>query len=309
MLEIRTNRAVDELIGGAYHSVFKGRGIEFDEVREYTPDDDVRDIDWNVTARMNAPYIKKYVEERELNVMLALDVSASGAFGSCARTKRERAAEIAALLAFSAAGNGDKAGLLLFSDRRELMLPPKSGRKHALRMIRDMLAFEPQGRGTDIVHAIEDLNRFLTKRSVVFLISDFLGGGEYEKPLKILNKRHDVIAVRLRDRAEKAFRRYNSSLGLLASGTHWTRTHVGKSFMGFLALVASESLRWYARDFLTGHETCQTLLGELRKIQVWKGPDGTGKLACGLTKKQKEIFECLGMDEAAIRKAVAELEL
>ena len=202
MLEIRTNRAVDELIGGAYHSVFKGRGIEFDEVREYTPDDDVRDIDWNVTARMNAPYIKKYVEERELNVMLALDVSASGAFGSCARTKRERAAEIAALLAFSAAGNGDKAGLLLFSDRRELMLPPKSGRKHALRMIRDMLAFEPQGRGTDIVHAIEDLNRFLTKRSVVFLISDFLGGGEYEKPLKILNKRHDVIAVRLRDRAE-----------------------------------------------------------------------------------------------------------
>lgn len=129
----------------------------------------------------------------------------------------------------------------------------------------------------------------------------------------IASRGHDpefvLTTQRLRDRAEKAFRRYNSSLGLLASGTHWTRTHVGKSFMGFLALVASESLRWYARDFLTGHETCQTLLGELRKIQVWKGPDGTGKLACGLTKKQKEIFECLGMDEAAIRKAVAELEL
>ena len=203
MLEIRTNRAVDELIGGAYHSVFKGRGIEFEEVREYTPDDDVRDIDWNVTARMNAPYIKKYVEERELNVMLALDVSASGAFGSGEKTKRALEAEIAALLAFSASANGDKTGLLLFSDVRELLLPPRSGRRHALRLIRDMLAFEPKGRGTDIVRAAEDLHRFLTKRSVIFLISDFIGGGAYEKPLKILNKRHDVIAVRIRDRAER----------------------------------------------------------------------------------------------------------
>ena len=205
MLEIRTNRAVDELIGGAYHSVFKGRGIEFDEVREYTPDDDVRDIDWNVTARMNAPYIKKYVEERELNVMLAVDVSASGSFGSGERSKRTAAAELAALLAFSAGNNGDKVGLLLFSDRRELLLPPRSGRKHTLRLIRDMLAFEEQGKGTDIVHAIEDMDRFLSKRSVVFIISDFLDGGDYEKPLKILNKRHDVIAVRIRDKAESAW--------------------------------------------------------------------------------------------------------
>lgn len=205
MLEIRTNRVVDELIGGAYHSVFKGRGIEFDEVREYTPDDDVRDIDWNVTARMNTPYIKKYVEERELNVMLAVDVSASGTFGSGDRNKRTAAAELAALLAFSAGNNGDKVGLLLFSDRRELLLPPRSGRKHTLRLIRDMLAFEEKGRGTDIVHALEDMDRFLSKRSVIFLISDFLNGGDYEKPLKILNKRHDVIAVRVRDRAELAW--------------------------------------------------------------------------------------------------------
>ena len=202
MLEIRTNRTVDELIGGAYHSVFKGRGIEFDEVREYTPDDDVRDIDWNVTARMNVPYIKKYVEERELNVMLAVDVSASGKFGSGDRNKRTAAAELAALLAFSAGNNGDKVGLLLFSDRRELLLPPRSGRKHTLRLIRDMLAFEEQGQGPDLVQAIEDMNRFLTKRSVIFIISDFLDGGNYEKSLKILNKRHDVIAVRIRDKAE-----------------------------------------------------------------------------------------------------------
>ncbi|MBR2641942.1 MAG: DUF58 domain-containing protein [Lentisphaeria bacterium] len=202
MLEIRTNRAVDELIGGAYHSVFKGRGIEFDEVREYTPDDDVRDIDWNVTARMSVPYIKKYVEERELNVMLAVDVSASGTFGSGDKNKRTAAAELAALLAFSAGSNGDKVGLLLFSDRRELLLPPRSGRKHTLRLIRELLAFQEKGKGTDIVHALEDMERFLSKRSVIFLISDFLDGGDYEKPLKILNKRHDVIAVRLRDKAE-----------------------------------------------------------------------------------------------------------
>ncbi len=202
MLEIRTNRAVDELIGGAYHSVFKGRGIEFDEVREYTFEDDVRDIDWNVTARMNAPYIKKYAEERELNVVLAVDVSASGSFGSGSRSKRESAAELAAILAFSAGSNGDKVGLMLFSDRRELFLTPRSGRKHTLRLIRDMLAFEPEGKGTDIGHALEELNQLLTKRSVIFLISDFLTEQKYEKALSILNQRHDVIAVRIRDKAE-----------------------------------------------------------------------------------------------------------
>ncbi len=202
LLEIRTNRDVEEIVGGAYHSVFKGRGIEFDEVREYTTDDDIRDIDWNVSARMNTPYVKRYIEERELNVMLLVDVSASGAFGSGEKTKRRTAAELAALLAFSAGSNGDKVGLLLFSDRRELLLPPRSGRTHTLRLIREMLAFTPQGRGTDIALALKEVGALLSKRSVIFLISDFLDAGEYEKNLKVLNRRHDVVAVRLRDLAE-----------------------------------------------------------------------------------------------------------
>ena len=202
MLEIRTYRIVDELVGGAYHSVFKGRGIEFDEVREYAEGDDVRDIDWNVSARMNAPYIKKYIEERELNVLLLVDVSASGNTGSRGRIKRRTAAELAALLAFSAGNNGDKVGLHLFSDRRELLLPSRSGRNHTLRLIRELLAWEPVGKGTDLVLALREAERFLTKRSVVFVISDFVDGGDYESALKMLNRRHDVIAVRIRDKAE-----------------------------------------------------------------------------------------------------------
>ena len=202
LLEIRTNRDVEEIVGGAYHSVFKGRGIEFDEVREYTTDDDIRDIDWNVSARMNTPYVKRYIEERELNVMLLVDVSASGAFGTAGKTKRQTAAELAALLAFSAGSNGDKVGLLLFSDRRELLLPPRSGRTHTLRLIREMLAFAPQGRGPDIALALKETGALLSKRSVIFLISDFLDAGEYEKTLKVLNRRHDVVAVRIRDLSE-----------------------------------------------------------------------------------------------------------
>ena len=205
MLEIRTDRIVDELVGGAYHSVFKGRGIEFDEVREYAEGDDVRDIDWNVSARMNAPYIKKYIEERELNVLLLVDVSASGNTGSNSRTKRQTAAELAALLAFSAGSNGDKVGLQLFSDRRELLLPPRSGRNHTLRLIRELLALKPVGKGTDLALALREAERFLTKRSVIFLISDFVDGGDYGSALKMLNRRHDVIAVRIRDKAELAW--------------------------------------------------------------------------------------------------------
>ena len=204
-LEIRTNRVVEEVIGGAYHSVFKGRGIEFDEVREYTEADDVRDIDWNVTARMGAPYIKKYIEERELNVLLAVDVSGSGAFGSGPQTKRETAAELAALLAFSAGSNGDKVGLLLFSDQLELYLPPRSGRRHTLRLIRELLAFDPRSKGTDLALALSEIRHLLTKRSVVFLLSDFLGGGDYETQLKIVNRRHDVVGVRILDPAEIAW--------------------------------------------------------------------------------------------------------
>ncbi len=201
-LEIRTNRIVDELIGGAYHSMFKGRGIEFDEVREYTPEDDARDIDWNVTARMGAPYIKKFVEERELTVMLLVDVSASGAFGSGDKSKRQNAIEIASLLAFSAIRNNDRVGLLMFSDATELYLPPRSGRSHVLRLIRELVAFSPTRHGTDINAVLKETMQVLSKRSVVFLISDLIDSADLEKSMKILNRRHDLIAVRILDPLE-----------------------------------------------------------------------------------------------------------
>jgi len=200
-IEIRTRKAVEEITGGAYHSVFKGRGIEFDEVREYSPGDDVRDIDWNVTARMGAPFVKKYVEERELTVILAVDVSESGAFGSTGKTKRRSSIETAALLAFSAIRNNDKVGLLLFSDETELFIAPRSGRKHGLRLIRELVATEPRRAGTSIGRALEFLVKTLTKKSVVFLVSDFIDDG-YDKILKIANKRHDVVAVRVLDQTE-----------------------------------------------------------------------------------------------------------
>jgi uncharacterized protein (DUF58 family) len=201
-VEIKTRRIVDEITGGAYHSVFKGRGIEFDEVREYTPEDDVRDIDWNVTARMGMPYIKKYVEERELTVILAVDASASGAFGSGDKSKNRYAVEIGALLAFSAIRNNDKVGLLMFTDRTELFLPPRSGRTHGLRLIRELMAHEPTGRGTDINGALESLLKVLNKKSVIFLISDLIEKDSFEKTLKIANRRHDLISVRILDPLE-----------------------------------------------------------------------------------------------------------
>ena len=201
-IEIKTRRLVDEITGGAYHSVFKGRGIEFSEVREYTPEDDVRDIDWNVTARMGSPFIKKYSEERELTVMLAVDASASGLFGAGEKDKREQMIEAAALLAFSAIRNNDKVGLLIFTDETELYLPPRSGRKHVLRVIRELVAMEPKHRGTDIGKALESLAETLKKKSVIFLVSDFIDDKDYEKSLKIVNRKHDLIAVRVLDDAE-----------------------------------------------------------------------------------------------------------
>ena len=201
-IEIRTRKLVEELTGGAWHSVYKGRGIEFSEVREYTPDDDVRDIDWNVTARMGVPYIKKYAEERELTVILAVDASNSLSFGKAGTTKREEAAGIAALLALSAIRNNDKVGLLVFTDKTELWLPPKSGKTHVLRLIRELLAFEPESNRTDLGQAMDSLARNLKRRSVIFLISDFITEMPFEKQLKILNMRHDLAAVRITDKME-----------------------------------------------------------------------------------------------------------
>ncbi len=194
---------MEDITAGAYHSVFKGSGIEFEDVREYTQDDDVRDIDWNVTAKMGTPYIKKYVEEREMTVMLLVDASASGFYGSGDKTKNDIVVEIASLLAFSAIRNNDKVGLMLFTDKVELYLPPKSGRLHTLRLIRDLVARKPEGKGTNIVMALEKIMKILRKRAVVFLISDFIDEKSgFLKTLTLVNKRHDMIAVRVLDKME-----------------------------------------------------------------------------------------------------------
>ena len=203
-IQIRTSRVVNDLFAGEYVSVFKGRGIEFDEVREYQPGDEIRTIDWNVTARMGRPFIKKYVEERELTVMLLVDVSGSEEFGSAANFKREIASEIAAVLAFSAIRNKDRVGLIAFTDEVEKFVPPKKGRRHVLRLIREVLYFQPARRGTKISAALEYLSKVTTRRAVVFVISDFTDVG-YERDLRIASRRHDIIAVTVRDPRESDF--------------------------------------------------------------------------------------------------------
>jgi uncharacterized protein (DUF58 family) len=224
-IELRTNRIVTETLAGQYHSVFKGQGMNFDEVREYQPGDDVRAIDWNVTARMNHPFIKKFVEERELTLMLVVDVSGSGLFGSRDQSKRELAAEIASVLAFSAIRNNDKVGLILFSDEVEKFIPPRKGRSHVLRVIREVLFFEPKRRGTDLNEALEFLMRVQSHKAITVVISDFLGspvapkrvGEKRPRPQMMLleslaqasftmlrqaNRKHDLVAVQVTDPRE-----------------------------------------------------------------------------------------------------------
>jgi uncharacterized protein (DUF58 family) len=223
-IEIRTKRLVSETLAGQYHSVFKGQGMNFEEVREYQPGDEVRSIDWNVTARMNHPFVKKFVEERELTLMLVVDVSGSGVFGSRAQSKRELAAEIASVLAFSAIRNNDKVGLILFSDEVEKFIPPRKGRRHVLRVIREVLFFEPQRSGTDLNGALEFLLRVTPHKAIAVVISDFIGSpaapggpGRKRRPpppqletlaeasspmLRHANRRHDVVAVQIADPCE-----------------------------------------------------------------------------------------------------------
>ncbi len=202
-IEIRTRGLVNQLFSGEYHSVFKGRGMEFSEVREYEYGDDVRSIDWNVSARFNKPYVKVFEEERELTVMLAVDMSGSQEYGTARRFKRDVAAELCAVLAFSAIKNNDKVGLIIFTDGIEKFIPPKKGRTHILRIIREFLAFSPRGKGTDIRGALEYCSRVAKKRSIVFLVSDFLDKG-YESALRIVGRKHDLISVRLFDPREAA---------------------------------------------------------------------------------------------------------
>ncbi|MBM3262693.1 MAG: DUF58 domain-containing protein [candidate division Zixibacteria bacterium] len=200
-IEIRTRHLVNDVFSGEYHSVFKGRGMEFAEVREYQPGDDIRTIDWNVTARTGRPYIKRFTEERELTVILMVDASGSEDFGTTDRMKGEIAAELCALLAFAAIKNNDQVGLMIFTDRIEKFIPPKKGRTHVLRVIRELLFFRPDHTRTDIAQALEYLNRVIDRRSIVFVVSDFLTTG-YATALRIANRRHDVIAVTLTDPRE-----------------------------------------------------------------------------------------------------------
>ncbi len=201
-IEITTTHLVSDIFAGAYHSVFKGRGMEFDEVREYQPGDDVRTIDWNVTARTGLAHIKKYVEERELTVMILVDASASTYFGSTKELKNTLAAEIAAVLAFSAIRNNDKVGLLMFTDEIELFIPPRKGKSHVLRVIREVLYFKPKGTGTDLKMALDYLSKVTKRKSVAFVISDFFTSENYRKSLQITNKYHDIIAITLNDLRE-----------------------------------------------------------------------------------------------------------
>jgi len=290
-LQIHTNRQVADVLAGAYHSVFKGRGVEFDEVRPYVPGDDVRTIDWNVTARVGTPYVKRYVEERQLTVMLLVDMSASQDFGSAARSKREAAVELSALLAFSAISNDDKIGLLLFHREVDEYIPPRKGQKHALRVVREVLARgredergdvlrrrqrnslatlprhtarrfrqflrrrrQSSQRSTDIAHALEFCRRVLPRRAVLFLISDFLDDG-YVDVLRNANRKHDVVAVRVTDKRELQF----ENAGLLTlqdAETGQTR----------LVDTASESFR----DALSEHgrQRMGTLDRELRRAKI-----------------------------------------
>jgi uncharacterized protein (DUF58 family) len=218
-LEIRTRRLVNDSLVGEYQSVFKGRGMNFDEVREYVAGDEVRTIDWNVTARAGRPFVKKFTEERELTMLLLVDISASGAFGSGAQSKRDLAAELASALAYSAIRNSDKVGLLLYSDRIEQYLPPKKGRRHILRVVREILYHEPQSRGTDSVRALDVACHLLHRRAIVFLISDFLSPGNPERAradlrraVRQTNRRHDVVAVHIEDPRELAL----PNVGMLA---------------------------------------------------------------------------------------------
>jgi uncharacterized protein (DUF58 family) len=201
-IEIKTRGLSSQIFSGEYHSAFKGKGMAFSEVREYTPGDDVRTIDWNVTARFNSPFVKVFEEERELSVVLVVDVSASGLFGTRKQFKQDLITELCAVIAFSASQNNDKIGVIFFSDKIEKFIPPKKGKSHILRIIRELLEFKPDNKGTNIEIALKYLTNVIKKRSVVFLISDFYSEINYRDALKIANKKHDLIALRIIDKAE-----------------------------------------------------------------------------------------------------------
>lgn len=248
-IEISTKRLVNDLFSGEYHSTFKGQGMEFEEVRQYQPGDDIRLIDWNVTARTGFPYVKKFREERELSVVLLVDASSSGRFGTRERFKSDTAAELCALLAFSAIKNNDKVGLIIFTDKIEKFVPPKKGRGHVLRIIREVLYFKPEGTGTDIAGALEYFNRVIRRRSVVFLVSDFFSE-DFHRPLQIANNKHDIITIKVSDPREMSF----ENVGLLEledaeTGEVYIVDTSSREFRDEFAARASEDASALKRQF------------------------------------------------------------
>ncbi len=222
-IHIRTKHMVSDVFAGEYHSVFKGQGMEFEEVREYVPGDEIRTIDWNVTARMGHPFVKKFTEERELTVMLVVDISGSNVYGSSAQLKKDLAAEVAAVLAFAAIRNNDRVGLVLFSDEIEAYIPPKKGIAHVLRVIREVLYFQPKRKGTRIIPALDFLNHVPTRKTVTFLISDFIADEDIRRSLAITAKRHDLIGIIVGDKTEKAW----PSAGVI----DWVDAETGHRFL------------------------------------------------------------------------------
>lgn len=262
-IEIRTSRVVNEALAGQYHSAFRGRGMEFEEVRPYQMGDDVRTIDWNVSARYGEPFVKIYREERELTVLLVVDLSASQQFGTNEQTKRELIAEVGATLAFSAIKNNDKIGLVCFADNVEKFVPPRKGSGHVLRVIRELLAFQPEGRGTNVTRALEHVNRILRRRSVVFLLSDLIDPN-CERALRMTRQRHDLIVMQLRDRAEEAL----PKVGLMEFVDNETGRRV---------VVDTSSAVWRRQYASAMQSREEKLLKRLRQFRIDCVPLNTGE--------------------------------
>jgi uncharacterized protein (DUF58 family) len=277
-LQIFSRKAVNDVLAGEYESVFKGRGMEFDEVREYQPGDEVRLIDWNVTARTGKPFIKRFREERELTVMFLIDLSASGSFGSLEQSKNELAAEICALLAFTALKNNDKVGLMVFTDHVEMVIPPQKGTRHVLRVIREVLSFQPRRAQTNLLQALDYLGRLFSKRAVIFLISDFQADG-YERSLRILGKRHDIIAVTITDPREV----HLPDIGLL---------ELEDAETGETILMDAGSSRVRQEYERLGKDNAARLHGLFRsagvdEIEIWTGRDHVQDLVRFFRKREK----------------------
>jgi uncharacterized protein (DUF58 family) len=281
-IEIRTRRLVDDSYAGEYHSIFKGRGMEFDEVRPYQVGDEIRTVDWNVTARTGELFVKRYVEERELTVMLLVDASASENFGSIGKFKRELAAELTAVVSFAATTNNDRVGLVIFTDQVELIIPPRKGRRHVLRLIRELLAFQPKGTGTDLKIALETVNQILKRKSIIFLVSDMLASPDsYSRELSVTSKRHDLIGIDLSDPLEMNI----ENVGLLALEDPETREVIWVD-------TGDKSWQQDFRNQIHRHEAQKTKVfqqANVDRIRIWTDHDYTVPLTGFFKERARRI--------------------